>query len=363
MQAQLSQGGCGRRARQESCSRHAPRSQPARALGRPQRLPAGPTQATHTRRPSAAAPPGPAARPVAAFMRARPAAPRPVRAARVVAMAKSSMQFIKGIDEPVIPEVKLTRSRDGSSGIGAPAGRAPLPLPPPAAHAFGLGRSDVLTLCSISAGAARIVVAKSARSTVARCIRSRLPTAAAGTSAACVPACRPCAPAPLDRPTLTPAATFIFQNPAIFEASSELGDITGLYMTDDEGTLQVGAHSGGGGHSCLGRGRGCQQQPQQQCVCRHTSRCQLCSGARSWHARTHGMRAGGARTGQGRVPARPQCQVAPVSASPHPPTTHPPTHLFVQTVDVQAKFVNGKPDKIEVKYVMRSEFEWARFLR
>lgn len=36
------------------------------------------------------------------------------------------------------------------------------------------------------------------------------------------------------------AATFIFQNPAIFEASSELGDITGLYLIDDEGTIQVG---------------------------------------------------------------------------------------------------------------------------
>lgn len=34
-----------------------------------------------------------------------------------------------------------------------------------------------------------------------------------------------------------------------------------------------------------------------------------------------------------------------------------------QTVDVQAKFVNGKPDKIECKYVMRSSFEWDRFMR
>lgn len=45
---------------------------------------------------------------------------------------------------------------------------------------------------------------------------------------------------PVFRPrTQSPAATFVFQNPAIFEASSELGDITGLYMTDDEGTIQV----------------------------------------------------------------------------------------------------------------------------
>ncbi|KAI3436558.1 hypothetical protein D9Q98_005974 [Chlorella vulgaris] len=122
----------------------------------------------------------------AAFTRARPAV-RQAAASRVarpqiVCMA-SSMEFIKGIEEPTIPDVKLTRSRDGASGT----------------------------------------------------------------------------------------ATFVFQNPAVFEASSELGDITGLYMTDDEGTLQ--------------------------------------------------------------------------------------------TVEVQAKFVNGKPDKIECKYVMRSSFEWDRFLR
>jgi len=30
-----------------------------------------------------------------------------------------------------------------------------------------------------------------------------------------------------------------------------------------------------------------------------------------------------------------------------------PNLLLPQTVDVQAKFVNGKPDKIECKYVMR----------
>lgn len=118
-----------------------------------------------------------------AFTRARPAV-RPARAAapQVTCMA-SSMQFIKGIDEPTIPDVKMTRSRDGASGT----------------------------------------------------------------------------------------ATFVFQNPAIFEASSELGDITGLYMNDDEGTIT--------------------------------------------------------------------------------------------TVDVQAKFVNGKPDKIEVKYVMRSTYEFDRFMR
>merc|ERR1711998_624230 len=33
------------------------------------------------------------------------------------------------------------------------------------------------------------------------------------------------------------------------------------------------------------------------------------------------------------------------------------------TVDVQAKFVNGKPDRIEATFVMRSSFEWDRFMR
>ncbi len=35
----------------------------------------------------------------------------------------------------------------------------------------------------------------------------------------------------------------------------------------------------------------------------------------------------------------------------------------ITTVEVQAKFVNGKPSKIEAKYVMRSSFEWERFMR
>ena len=92
----------------------------------------------------------------------------------------SSIQFIKGINEPTVPDVRLTRARDGSSGT----------------------------------------------------------------------------------------ASFTFKEPSVFEASSELGDITGLYLVDDEGTLT--------------------------------------------------------------------------------------------TVDVQAKFLNGKPDRIEAKYVMRSAFEWDR---
>lgn len=59
------------------------------------------------------------------------------------------MEFIKGIKEPCVPDVKLTRSRDGGQGT----------------------------------------------------------------------------------------ASFIFSQPSVFEAGNELGEITGLYMNDDEGTI------------------------------------------------------------------------------------------------------------------------------
>ena len=35
----------------------------------------------------------------------------------------------------------------------------------------------------------------------------------------------------------------------------------------------------------------------------------------------------------------------------------------LSTVDVAAKFINGKPEKIEAKYVMRTSFEWECFMR
>ena len=66
-------------------------------------------------------------------------------------------------------------------------------------------------------------------------------------------------------------ATFVFNQPSVFEASSEFGDITGLYMLDDEGEIL--------------------------------------------------------------------------------------------TVEVSAKFVNGKPDRIEAIHIMRSAGEWDRFMR
>jgi len=95
----------------------------------------------------------------------------------------ASLQFIKGVDEPSVPEVRITRSRTGSNG----------------------------------------------------------------------------------------SAMFIFDNPSIFQASSGMGEITGLFMVDDEGTLT--------------------------------------------------------------------------------------------TTDVKAKFVNGKPQIIEAKFSMKSQFEFDRFMR
>ena len=102
---------------------------------------------------------------------------------QVVMMAKPSIQFIQGTDEQTIPDVRLTKSRDGTNGV----------------------------------------------------------------------------------------AIFTFEQPSVFDSSAELGDITGFYMIDEEGVLQ--------------------------------------------------------------------------------------------SVDVSTKFVNGKPARIEAKYVMRTPRDWDRFMR
>ncbi|CAD5196930.1 unnamed protein product [Musa acuminata subsp. malaccensis] len=100
-----------------------------------------------------------------------------------VMMAKPAIQFIQGTDEQTVPDVRLTKSRDGTNGV----------------------------------------------------------------------------------------AIFTFDQPSVFDSSGELGDITGFYMIDEEGVLQ--------------------------------------------------------------------------------------------SVDVSAKFINGKPARIEAKYVMRSPRDWDRFMR
>ncbi|XP_038977365.1 photosystem II reaction center PSB28 protein, chloroplastic [Phoenix dactylifera] len=101
----------------------------------------------------------------------------------ITMMVKPAIQFIQGTDEQTVPDVRLTKSRDGTNGV----------------------------------------------------------------------------------------ATFIFEQPSVFDSSGELGDITGFYMIDEEGVLQ--------------------------------------------------------------------------------------------SVDVNAKFVNGKPATIEAKYIMRNPQEWDRFMR
>ncbi|KAK3250036.1 PSII 6.1 kDa protein [Cymbomonas tetramitiformis] len=70
----------------------------------------------------------------------------------------------------------------------------------------------------------------------------------------------------------TGTATFSFEQPSVFEAQDEaMGEITGLFMIDDEGELS--------------------------------------------------------------------------------------------TTDVTAKFINGKPSRVEARYVMRTSFDWERFMR
>lgn len=75
----------------------------------------------------------------------------PVRSASLLVVAATSLQFVRGVKETSVPDVKLTRSRDGASGT----------------------------------------------------------------------------------------ATFVFTEPSIFVADGEMGDITGLYMEDDEGLLST----------------------------------------------------------------------------------------------------------------------------
>lgn len=113
-------------------------------------------------------------------------AQKPMRLSRCVTtmmVVKPTIQFILGTNEQTLPEVRLTKSRDGTNGV----------------------------------------------------------------------------------------AFFRFEQPSVFDSSGEFGEITGFFMTDEEGTIQ--------------------------------------------------------------------------------------------SVDVNAKFINGKPAAIEAKYIMRSPREWDRFMR
>ncbi|XP_010540917.1 PREDICTED: photosystem II reaction center PSB28 protein, chloroplastic-like [Tarenaya hassleriana] len=76
--------------------------------------------------------------------------PKRTKLGRIRMMVKPTLQFIQGTDEMTIPDVRLTRSRDGTNGV----------------------------------------------------------------------------------------ATFTFEQPSVFDSSSEVGEITGLYMIDEEGVIQ-----------------------------------------------------------------------------------------------------------------------------
>jgi len=99
-------------------------------------------------------------------------------------------------------------------------------------------------------------------------------------------------------------ATFVFNQPSVFEASGELGDITGLYLIDTEGELST--------------------VDVQVSMIFVTIRCCF--------QMLHMLRL--------------LCSLVTLMFS-----------------CLQAKFVNGKPDRIEAKYVMRSALEWDRFMR
>lgn len=148
-----------------------------------------------------------------AFASALSAARIPPR--RVTSMA-ATIEFIKGVTEPCIPDVKLTRSRDGSSGT----------------------------------------------------------------------------------------ATFIFSRPSVFEAGNDLGEITGLYMNDDEGTLNT-------------------VDVQAKFVNGELRRCSFMI--------------------LDSIPGFRNC--------------HAMTGVFACLVLI------GKPERIECVYVMKSAYDWDRFMR
>jgi len=53
---------------------------------------------------------------VRAFTSSRVAARQPLRSQLQISCMAAKLEFIKGVEEPSVPDVRLTRSRDGSSG-------------------------------------------------------------------------------------------------------------------------------------------------------------------------------------------------------------------------------------------------------
>lgn len=53
----------------------------------------------------------------ATFATASAFAPAPAFSRQTTELEAASIQFVRGLDEKVVPDVKLTRARDGSSGV------------------------------------------------------------------------------------------------------------------------------------------------------------------------------------------------------------------------------------------------------
>lgn len=114
------------------------------------------------------------------------------------------------------------------------------------------------------------------------------------------------------------SARIVFDNPSLFQASSEMGEITGLFMVDDE---VRGVQAGLEGHAAGRRAR-------SRVLCRAGAGACQCAAGLLMPARAHTL---------------PQGELS--------------------TTDVKAKFVNGKPAAVEARLNLRTQFEWERFMR
>jgi hypothetical protein len=173
-------------------------------------------------------------------------------------------------------------------------------------------------------------------------------------------------------------AIFVFENPSIFQASSELGDITGVWWgglgkawgqqqmartsTGASATSRVvwshkSNNSSGSSSSTITCGSAARFPPSgwhpAPCHPTHPSPRNLHHHI-TWLPHQHMLACTNASTTRLCPPGAP-CSLA---------------GLFMiddegqlSTTDVKAKFINGKPQAIEARYQMRSEFEWDRFIR
>lgn len=123
------------------------------------------------------------------------------------------------------------------------------------------------------------------------------------------------------------SALFVFENPSIFQASGELGDITGLFMVDDEGESAFEKF----------------EKVLKLLILKLLNLTEDVTDTLTMHRAAFNafQHAFHILT----------CLQRPASAG------------TLTTTDVKAKFVNGKPASIEARFNMRSQFEWDRFMR